>query len=200
MYLMAIAWLFGVPAYYLAKSKGRSGPIYGTITVLLGWPINWFGAFGFILPAAFLGVLYLIPEKPGAPGKAYLTITFVCPECGKTISFPRHREGVAELCPECGELIRVPEDEHSPKATTRDRGKPAVTQGDVCFESFARPASAHQLAAILKGNGVEARVSADDGGGMLPYLGSAQGYRIMIDVDQWDAAVAIEKECQQGET
>ena len=197
MYLMAIAWLFGVPAYYLAKSKGRSGPIYGTVTVLLGWTISWFGAFGFILPAACLGILYLLPEKPGAPGKAYLKITFACPECGKTISFPRHREGVAELCPECNELIRVPEDQHSPEAPARDRRRPTVAQGEVCFESFSSSASAQQLVAILKGNGVEARVAGDDCGGMLPHIGNAQGYRIMIDVDQWDEAVKIEKECQQ---
>jgi len=34
MYLMAIACFFGVPAYYLAKSKGRSGRGYAILTVL----------------------------------------------------------------------------------------------------------------------------------------------------------------------
>jgi hypothetical protein len=197
MYLMAIAWLFGVPAYYLAKSKGRSGRAYAILTVLLGIPVSGLGAFGFVLPAASLVVVFLLPARPGAPGKAYLRIVFPCPECGETVSFPRHREGVAEFCPECGELIRVPEDEHSPKPTAHDRRKPTAARGEACFESFGRLEPAQQLAAILNGGGVNARVASDSGGGVLPHIGNTEGHRVMIDAAQWDEAVDIERQCQE---
>jgi len=194
--LAALASVFGVPAYYLARSKGRSGFSYAFFMVILGLPSVVLGLFGFILPAIGLGILYLLPGKSGAPGNAYLKITFACPECGKTISFPRDREGAAELCPACGELIRVLTDEHSPEPSQRDRRKPQVAEGEVCFESFARQEPAHVLVAILSENGVRARMAADDGGGFAGFIGSAEGYRVLINVEDWDEAVRIEKECQ----
>ena len=205
--MIPIAVLFVVPVYYLAKSKGYSGKAFSVITAclyVLGLFLPKFvilpyvGLAPLIFPAFSLLLVALLKARKGAPGKSYLKITFSCPECGKTVSFPRHREGVAELCPECGELIRVPEDDHSPKSSACDRRKPAVAQGEVCFESFGRFEPANLLVAILNDNGIEAHVSGDDGGGMLPQIGNTQGYRVMLDVSQWDEAVKIERECQQS--
>lgn len=199
MYLMAIAWLFAVPAYYLAKSKGRSGFGYAILTMALANPIPFIGyvAFGFILAALPLVLLYFLPAQPGALGEKYLKIIFPCPECGQTVSFPRHREGLAVSCPHCGEMIRVPEDEHSPPPAVHNRTKPATTQGEVCFESFGQLEPAHVLVAILSDNGIKARVVSDSGGGVLPQIGNTEGHKVMIDAGQWDEAVIVEKQCQQ---
>ena len=204
--MILISILFLIPIHYTARSKGYNGGLLATVTGLLAAtallasvviPGQLLRILQLALPATVLGVVWFLPPRPNAPGKAYLRIKFTCPECGKTVSFPRHREGVAELCPECGEVIRVPEDEHSPSPGARDRTRPSGTQGPVCFDSFGRPEPAHQLAAILSDNGVEARVVSDSAGGVLPQVGNTQGHRVMIDVAQWDEAVEIEKECQQ---
>ena len=194
MAYMALAVLFGIPIYYLAISKGRSGFGYAISAMALGSSQVWLGPFGLLLPAAVLGCLQLLPPRPGAPGKAYMKVEFACPECGKTVTFPREREGAAELCPECGEILRVPKDgaTHQPKG--RNRPKPSATKGQVCFDSFGRPEPAHLLAAILNDNGVPARVESDSAGGALPHLGNASGHRIFIDASQWDEAVEIEEQ------
>lgn len=52
---------------------------------------------------AFLRRLFPTPHQdPISP-----EITFTCPECGRTITFDREREGLADLCPKCGEVITV---------------------------------------------------------------------------------------------
>ena len=197
MYLIAIAWVLGVPAYYLAKAKGRSGGVYAILIVALGLFTFGFGPLALLAPVAAFGVLYLLPARPGAPGKAYLKIVFACPECGKTITFPRSREGDARLCPECGEIIRVPQDKYSPKASIRGGGMPTVEEGEVCFESFGMAAPAQQLAAYLSAHGVSARVSGDDAGGALPYVGNTQGHNVLIDASQWEEAARLVQECQE---
>ncbi len=200
--MILISVLFLVPIYYLARSKGYNGGIFATATGVLALiigniPVPQFGILYIVLPAAVLILVSLLKPKADAPGESYLKIVFPCPECAKTVSFPRHREGVAELCPECGELIRVPEDEHSPKPSARDRTKPPATQGEVCLESFGRPEPADQLAAILNDSGINARVASDSGGGVLPQIGNTEGHRVMIDATQWNEAVEIERQCQQ---
>lgn len=207
--MILIVVLFLVPIYYIAKSKGRSGASYsvaaGVLALLaLDAPMMWdeprLGSLQLAFPAAVLLLVALLPVRPGAPGKAYLKIEFACPECGQTVTFPREREGAAELCPKCGELIRVATDEFSPVSGPTRRTKPEGVAGEVCFDTFGRPEPADQLAAILNDNGVNARVSSDGGGGVLPQVGNTQGHRVMIDVAQWEDAVKIEQECQQDES
>jgi predicted RNA-binding Zn-ribbon protein involved in translation (DUF1610 family) len=206
--MIAIAVLFLVPIYYIAKSKGYNATWVCVVSAALGAAVPLafqvlgrpllFPVLDFTPSLLVLIVVWLIPPREGAPGKAYLKISFLCPECGESIVFPREREGTADLCPKCGELIRIPEDEHSPDHSQQNRTRPTASHGVVCFESFGRPEPAQVLAAILSDNGVAATVSGDSGGGVLPQVGNTQGHRVMIDVTQWDEAVRIEKECQQS--
>lgn len=198
MFLMAIAWVFAVPAYYLARSKGRLGGFYAILILLMGVPAYWIGPAVFIAPGIVVLVLYALPAKPGAPGESYLQIEFSCPECNQVVAFPRHREGVAVLCPKCGELISVPTDEHSAPATGKDRPVPDPGDGIVIYDSFGRPEPAHRLAAILNDNGVTAEVVSDSGGGVLPHVGNTLGYRVRIDASQWELATEIEAACREA--
>jgi len=199
MFLLLVRmWLFVVPAYYLAKSKGRSGLGYAILTVLSCYFAQLLGtsspafsfSLSFILPAVTLGILYVLPAKHGAPGEAYLTITAKCPMCGETVSFPRRREGFAESCPECGEVVTVPTDAYSPKSPPHDRRKPDVTEGEVCFVSFGLEEPADLLAALLNDNGVPARVVG------ATFIGFVEGYRVIINAADWDQAVRIERDSE----
>jgi len=204
--VILIGVLFVVPIYYIARSKGYNGGLWGTVAAVLALSGMWAGAWvpvpgigilEILLPAATLGLIWIMAPKPGAPGKAYLKITFPCSECGKSVTFKREQEGRAQLCPECGELISVPMDEHSPSPTRDTREKPPRTDGAVCLESFGLPDPAIQLVALLKANGINALFEGDDAGGTLPNVAVTTGYRVMIDVRQWEAAVAVME--NQGE-
>jgi hypothetical protein len=61
------------------------------------------------------------------------------------------------------------------------------------LDTFGRETSALQLAALLNDAGIEALVSSDDAGGLLPQMGMTQGYAVQIDASQWDEAEAILK-------
>ncbi len=117
MFLIAavLGTLLVQPSYYRLKSKGYSARFFITPTVLVGM----IGVcLGFLYPLATLvalaaaivlfAVTVLLKPKEGAPGPAYLQITFDCPKCHQSISFPREREGQAALCPKCDDLIRIP--------------------------------------------------------------------------------------------
>lgn len=200
--MIAIAVIFLVPAYYLAKSKG-----YNVVIILVASGILSMG-FPLILnildisdtvpladitfPFLSLGIVWLLPKKAGAPGKAYLKITFQCPECREEVTFDRSEEGKAELCPKCGEIVTVPLDEFSPKPTTHRKEKPDAVSGAVCFTSFGDEMSALQLQAVLEDHGIESEVISGIGGGSLPQLGGTEGFKIAIDIDDWDKAVEIE--------
>lgn len=108
---------FVQPAYYRLKSKGHaSGPFISITMAICGfsiilaatvYPKLFIGAL--LAPPALWFIAHALPPKPGAPGDAYYQITFPCPKCQQSITFPREREGCAVLCPQCKELIRVPE-------------------------------------------------------------------------------------------
>lgn len=206
MYWMFVGAFFLVPIYYRAKAKGFNGVVWAVAALCLGvgsllasivipWPILSVLGFGF--PAAVLLGMFILPARPGAPGSAYLKITFQCPECDQTIWFPRHAEGTAELCPECGEIVTVPKDDHSPRPSPKAVRKPQEAEGPVLLESFGRPLPARLLAAVLNDNGINAFVSGDDAGGALPHVGNTQGYRVMIDATDWDDAMKFREQCQQ---
>jgi hypothetical protein len=201
--MILIAVLFLIPAYYLAKSKG-----YNATTVLIAAGILSIGVpaiarcykdlellpiIDISFPALALLIVWLLPEKAGAPGKKYLKISFICPECKKDVVFERRYEGKAELCPKCGEIITVPLDEFSPPKLTVDRIKPDATSGQVCFATFGNELPAIQLQLLLNDHGIDAEMISGTNQGMLPQLGGSQGFKIMIDVADWETAEKIEK-------
>lgn len=204
--MILISILFLVPIYYTSISKGYNGKLLSLIAgvpsiiamvVSSAYPHRFLEIIHLAIPACMLGIVWVLRPKPGAPGKAYLKITFECPECGETLSFPRHRAGAGELCPECGDVIHVPDEDRESSQDTRIRTKPSKTQGEVCFNSFGRPEPAYQWIAILQDKGVQARLASDSAGGALPHIGNTEGHRVMINAQQWDEAVEIEKQCQQ---
>ncbi len=196
LYLMLITWMFGIPAYYLAKSKGRSGKFHGIFAVILGIPLGPLFLLSFILPAAFLLILYLLPAKAGAPGKAYLHITFPCPECGQTITFPRRKEGDADICPLCNELVHIPTDKFSQRR--QPTTQPNTDHGLAILETFSQRPPADILAAILNDNDITAHVISDDWNATATLLGSGSGCRVMVEAENWDAALALREEFAQN--
>ena len=200
--MIAIVVLFLIPLFYLAKSKGFSaGKLVaiatllslssGLSTLLIDSQALWLGQF--IFPAIILLATWIIPAKEGAPGKAYLKISFTCPECKEEVTFERRFEGRAELCPKCGEIITVPLDEFSPKPKEHTKIKPALSEGQVCFADFGDEMAAIQLTAMLEDSGIKTNMISGIGGGTLPQLGGTQGFKVVIDAGDWDAAVEIEK-------
>ncbi len=149
-------------------------------------------------PFLALGIVWLLPEKKGAPGKKYLNITFDCLECKEEVTFHRSKEGQAELCPKCGEIITVPLDEFSPKPIEHTKVKPDIASGSVCFTSFGDEMSALQLQSLLEENGIESEVIGGIGGGSLPQLGGTEGFKIAINIDDWDKAVETENIAKSG--
>lgn len=207
--MMAIAVLFLIPTYYLAKSKGYNVALIlvASAIISMGVPIIinilnnedlMSSGIEIAFPLLALVTVWLLPEKNGAPGKKYLKITFECPECKNEITFPRSAEGLAELCPKCEEIITVPLDEFSPKPIEHVKEKPAIASGLVCFASFGNEMSALQLQAELEDNGIETQLIGGTGGGSLPQIGAAEGFKIAIDIDDWDRAIEIEKIANQS--
>ena len=203
--MIGLIVLFLIPIYYLARSKGYNAKglciLLGAISFCTPWirqcitgESAWsFSGIDITFPALALLVIWLLPAKKGAPGKAYLTIRFICPECKADISFKRHEEGEVVICPKCREIITVPEDEHSPKTTKRTRTRPSVLEGKVCFDRYVNEAKALEVAAILNGNGIEASILNSAAGGALPGLGLGEGSQVVIDVRDWDKANDIEE-------
>ncbi len=201
--MLAIAVIFLVPAYYLAKSKGynvafvlvASGVLSAGVPLTLGLleitdTIPW---VDITFPFLSLGIVWLLPEREGAPGKKYLKITFDCPECKEEVIFPRSKEGKAELCPKCGEIITVPLDEFSPKPSVPKRDKPNINSGSVCYASFGDEMLALQMQALFEDQGVESEIIGGTGGGSMPQFSGTQGFKLSIDIDDWDKAVETEK-------
>lgn len=77
-------------------------------------------------------------------------------------------------------------------------GSPNDHASLVCFRKFPRREPANILAAVLNDNGVEATVFGDDAGGAMPFIGSTQGYRVMIDAGARDRASEIEDESREA--
>ena len=198
---MAISVIFLVPSYYRANSKGYNGKFWAVAAGVACALIHasalylaeyWIPPFFALIPPAFLLlVMFCLPEKAGAPGKEYLTITFTCPECGCPVSYPRHREGVAVLCKHCEEVISVPTDKPTPADPPKIHSKPDQAEGSFCIVSYGKEMAAYELVAILGLREIEAFVTSDDAGGALPHVGNTQGYRVMIDIQDWDAAERI---------
>ena len=200
--MMGLIVVVLLPAYYLAKSKG-----YNIATVLAACAffsamplfINLLTqhepipALNLTFPLVALAIVWLLPAKKDAPGKHYLKITFECPECKKEVTFPRCKEGLADLCPKCGEVIHVPMDEFSPKPSIPKRIKPGISSGQVCYASFGDEMLALQMYALLEDNGIESEIIDGTGGGSMPQLSGSQGFKLAIDIDDWDKAAEIEK-------
>lgn len=202
MDMMALAVVFLLPAYYLAKSKGYNVLLVLVCGTVLGIGITWivytfsdafFGGLEFIIAALTLLVIWLLPQKEGAPGKRYLKITFDCPECRETVSFARRYEGRAELCPQCGEILTVPLDEFSAPDISRSKSKPTVASGPICFNSFGDEMVALQMQTLFEGSGIASEIMGGTAGGALPQLSGTEGFKVMINVDDWDKAVEIEQ-------
>ena len=201
--MIAIAVLFLLPAYYLAKSKG-----YNVVAVLVASGVLSMGVplalslltdsqplplLNIAFPALALFIVWILPTKEGAPGRKYLKITFTCPECKQEVVFARRYEGKTELCPKCGEIVTVPLDELSPPEQPPDRGRPEATSGAVCYASFGDEMLAAQMQALFASHGIDSEIISGTGGGMLPQLSGTQGFKVAIAVNDWDKAIAIEK-------
>ena len=195
-----------LPAYYLAKSKGYNVVrvlIFAAIVSTIPMVIRMlnddlpFPFADFTFPLLVLFVIWLLPEREGAPGKKYLKITFDCPECKEGVIFPRSKEGKAELCPMCGEIIKVPFDEFSSKPSLPKRDKPNIVSGSVCYASFGDEMLAVQMQALFEDSGIESEVINGTGGGSLPQFSGTQGFKLSIDIKDWDNVVEIEKNANQ---
>ncbi|MFY9182470.1 MAG: hypothetical protein WBI79_04230 [Kiritimatiellia bacterium] len=202
--------LFLIPIYYIAKSKGYNALLLCVISGLIafftpfylqffkGWPqLPWADA---TVPMVLLGIIWLLPARKGAPGKAYLTINFICPECNVPVTFRRHEEGKAVLCPKCGEIITVPLDQYSDRPKTQRADRPSASEGRVCFNAYGNEMAAIEMKALLEGHGITAEVTDGTSGSALPQLGLMEGFKIYIDAKDWDKALEIENQNigQQG--
>lgn len=200
--MLGLIVLILLPAYYLAKSKG-----YNVVLVLVFAAIIsaipmlvrmfngglYFPAADLTFPLLVLFAIWLLPARAGAPGKKHLKITFTCPECNEEVSFNRRCEGKAELCPKCGEIVSVPLDAFSVAPTPRKRDKPNIRSGSVCFASFGDEMLALQLQALLESHGVKSEIIDGTSGGTLPQLSGTLGFKLSIDIDDWNKAVETEK-------
>lgn len=170
MAILAIAaiLLFISPAFYRLKAKGYAPApfISGTLLLLIlagaiGYMLHPIGILvAGLLPLGLLGLAVLLPPREGAPGSGYLTLSFPCPECGKTVAFPRHAAGRASLCPECGELLRVPDEKGDAAGTPGPRGElssPAdPTAAFVTVGRFLSPTQAELARERLAAHGIPA--------------------------------------------
>lgn len=204
-----IAGIFILPAYYVAKSKGYNlGPtlVVTAVLAMVGIPIlidiidhpdvvitHPLPVWSMMLPVLAWCIISLLPTRKDAPGEDYLEITFECPVCEEEVTFPRAKEGQVELCPECGEIITIPMDEFSPETSIPERIKPDISSGPVCYANFGEEMRALQMQALFEDNGIKAEIIAETAGGTLPQLGGTHGFRLSIDIEDWDKAVAIEK-------
>jgi hypothetical protein len=202
MLILALAVLFFIPATYIAKSKGyKAFPIIGWITALgVILELTVFVITEVLYPLVLASapllsflVIWFLPEKGGAPGKQYLKISFDCPECNEGLIFSRSKEGRAELCPKCNEIITIPTDEFSSKPSLPTRVKPDIESGYVCYASFGDEMLALQMQALLEDNEIGSEIIDGTGGGSLPLLSGTQGFKIAINIEDWDKAVEIEK-------
>jgi hypothetical protein len=206
--MILITIVFLIPAYYLAKSKGyNAAPILITTGILsFGLPmilrciegLEILPVMDLTFPILALIIIKLLPEKKGAPGKKYLKISFICPECNQEVTFERRFEGKAELCPKCDEIITIPLDEFSPPPLEQSRIKPIISSGQVCFAEFGNEMFAIQFEAMLNDHGIDTEMISGIGGGTLPHLGGTQGFKVMIDINDWEAAIEIEKTANQS--
>jgi hypothetical protein len=71
-----------------------------------------------------------------------------------------------------------------------DSGKEDVPTREVVVRTFSTREQADLAVAQLEANGIATRISADDGGGIMPYLTQAQGVRVFVS--EADAAAARE--------
>jgi len=201
--MIGITVLFLIPIYYIARSKGYNALLVCIISGLIGCFTPFFLHYvrgqpllpfaDASIPFALLVVVWLLPKRKGAPGKAYLNIKFVCPECQKQVSFKRHKEGKAVLCTSCGEIITVPLDEYSYKHSDKKRACPPARDGKVCFDSYGNEVAAIEMQSFLEGHGIVAEIIDGTGGGALPQLGIVQGFKLLIDAQDWNKAVEIEE-------
>jgi len=78
------------------------------------------------------------PEEGGSTGRAESTdteeLTFLCQECGRSITFPGWRHGHVETCPHCGSYVDVPDRAPDPQPAEPER--PAI---ELLPRKLARP-------------------------------------------------------------
>ena len=126
--MVFLAALILVPIWRLATAKGYNGKAFVLATGIPAFIANTIGLVlaprsdiaHLIISWAVLGIPVLtlvlaaaLPTRPGAPGSAWLTISFPCPGCGKPLSFNRELEGLKRRCPHCDERFTI-RDESEP--------------------------------------------------------------------------------------
>ncbi|MDP6491528.1 MAG: zinc ribbon domain-containing protein [Kiritimatiellia bacterium] len=200
---IALCFLFVFPAYSRLRVKGY-GPwpfvlpaaaLYLVFAALgLFLDAAWYGV-SVIPPACLFAVARLIPACSGAPGEALIQIEFHCPECGKSVRFPRSAEGRAVLCPECGELVRV-EDENalpqSDEAVAIDRGDAEASGEFATVGKYLNSAQAELARQKLAAAGVAAFLPDSTASHAYPVLEWASGgSRLMVNTVDRDRALDI---------
>jgi predicted RNA-binding Zn-ribbon protein involved in translation (DUF1610 family) len=112
--------VFYNPLYRIAQSKGYPGATvvrwtaaYHATAGLILFILEVYGITHWQLGLAYLPVslvlllVQCLPARPGAPGRAWLTINTTCTVCHAAIAFDRSREGLVDSCPQCGEILTV---------------------------------------------------------------------------------------------
>ena len=205
MFLLGIAlcFLFVSPAYYRLRVKGyRPWPfvlpaaaLYLVFAALgLSLDVAWYGV-SVLPPACLFVVAMLIPACPGAPGKALLQVEFHCPECEKSVRFPRSAEGRAVLCPECGELVRVEDENALPQpdqAVAMDRRDAGASGDFATVGQYLNSAQGELARQKLAAAGVAAFLPDSTASHAYPALEWASGgSRLMVNTVDRDRALDI---------
>ena len=207
MYWLILGALFLQPIHNRARAKGLpAGRLMvlagaaGATTFLVSVFVGSWGLFllSFLLPAAVLGGILLTSPRAGAPGPGFLQINLACPECGGSNRFARSQEGTAALCAHCGEIVRLPVGPDLPREQRRHQPKPTGVEGLVAFEWFGCREEADQIRAVLEQAGIASAILSDDAGGLLGPLAGNPRYRLQINIQDWEAALAILDELQPG--
>jgi len=120
--VILLCLIFLIPTWRIASSKGYNGrafvlaagipaSIATVVDVVFENQSDTFAslvlAAGLGVPLLVLGLAAILPTRPGAPGKAWRTISFPCPDCGASLSFKRELEGLTRQCPKCDEIVTV---------------------------------------------------------------------------------------------
>ena len=103
----------------------------------------------------------------------------------KTCSYCGHEnEDVAMACSECG----TPEFERSRRQVPAE---PQIEKAFTVLKVFSSAQAADVVAGVLRANGIDCTIAADDGGGMLLNFQTTEGVRILVPTDRLNEAREI---------
>lgn len=168
-------FFLGLPSYLTGEQK--------TLNAIL------VEVFTLAVEVVALGLLFL----PASSAWFNPKLEFNCPECGKSVTFRKSKEGASVLCPECNEIIRVPGGKEP------ERIAPEADSGLVCLDSFALEMPAMNLKRVLEANGIAVEMRGATESGVLGGIAAPSGFRVLIDAADWERAVAASAEDDSSE-